>query len=208
VTEQEWLTSDNPSPMLNFIQSRASTRKLRLFACACCRSVWDSLYDLERRAVVISERHADGMASPSELTAITEEARLRWAELYGEDSNTVLWLVADEIDVRDCLDVLGMLLPSAGVEDELTVYTTLLRDVFGNPFVQIATAPSWLSWNNNTVVKLAQDIYGERAFDRMPILADALEDTGCDNADMLGHLRGPGPHARGCWVVDLLLGRS
>ena len=58
------------------------------------------------------------------------------------------------------------------------------------------------------VVALARGIYDEKAFDRMPILADALQDAGCDNDDVLSHCRGGGPHVRGCWVVDLLLGKE
>jgi hypothetical protein len=69
----------------------------------------------------------------------------------------------------------------------------------------ISLNPGWLS---ETVVALATGIDAERAFDRMPILADALEEAGCDNADVLDHCRGPGPHVRGCWVVDLLLGKK
>ena len=65
--------------------------------------------------------------------------------------------------------------------------------------------PSWLT---STVVQLAVGIYDEKAFDRMPILADALQDAGCDNADVLDHCRGPRPHVRGCWVVDLILGKA
>jgi hypothetical protein len=65
-----------------------------------------------------------------------------------------------------------------------------------------------LTWNDGTVIKIAQAIYNERAFERLPILADALEDAGCDNADILRHCREPGEHMRGCWVVDLLLGKS
>jgi len=68
--------------------------------------------------------------------------------------------------------------------------------------------PSWLTWNDGIVLKLAQAIYGDRAFDRMPVLADALEEAGCDNADILAHCRERGDHVRGCWVVDLLLGKS
>ena len=68
--------------------------------------------------------------------------------------------------------------------------------------------PSWLSWNDGTIPKLAQAIYDDRAFDRLPILADALEEAGCDNADILNHCRQPGEHVRGCWVVDLLLNKS
>jgi len=86
--------------------------------------------------------------------------------------------------------------------------TVILRDIIGNPFRLVTIAPAGLAWNGGIVVKLAQGIYKERAFDRLPILADALEDAGCDNADILDHCRQPGPHVRGCWVVDLLTGRS
>jgi hypothetical protein len=84
----------------------------------------------------------------------------------------------------------------------------LLRDVQGNPFRPVAVEPGWLAWNDGTVVKLAQGIYEERAFDRSPILADALEEAGCTDADLLGHLRSPGPHVRGCWALDLVLGKG
>ena len=65
--------------------------------------------------------------------------------------------------------------------------------------------PAWLT---STVVSLAQPIYAERAFDRLPILADALEDAGCDNADTLTHCRSEGPHVRGCWALDLVLAKK
>ncbi|MBA4066320.1 MAG: hypothetical protein C0501_21920 [Isosphaera sp.] len=80
-----------------------------------------------------------------------------------------------------------------------------LRDLVGNPFRSVTADPAWLT---STVVALATGIYGERAFDRLPILADALQDAGCEDAAVLDHCRGPGPHARGCWVVDMLLGKS
>ena len=81
----------------------------------------------------------------------------------------------------------------------------LLRDIFGNPVRPVALDPAWLS---SDVVALARGIYDERAFDRMPILADALQDAGCTNDDILSHCRGDGPHVRGCWVVDLVLGKT
>jgi hypothetical protein len=84
----------------------------------------------------------------------------------------------------------------------------LFRDVFGNPFRPVTPGPSWLSWNDGTMPKMAQAIYDERAFDRLPILADALEDAGCTDAAILDHCRGGGEHVRGCWVVDLLLGKE
>jgi hypothetical protein len=80
-----------------------------------------------------------------------------------------------------------------------------LQDIFGNHFRPATISPAW---QNTNTVALAQAIYDERAFDRMPILRDALEDAGCDNADILNHCRQPAEHVRGCWVVDLLLGKS
>jgi hypothetical protein len=80
-----------------------------------------------------------------------------------------------------------------------------LRDIFGNPF-RLATLDR--SWLTSTVTSLAQAIYDDRAFDRLPILADALEDAGCTDQDILAHCRGGGEHVRGCWVVDLLLGKT
>jgi hypothetical protein len=81
----------------------------------------------------------------------------------------------------------------------------LLNEMFGNPFHPVTLASAWPT---PTVVELAQSIYDNRAFDRLPILADALHDAGCDNDGILNHCRGPGPHVRGCWVVDLVLGKQ
>jgi hypothetical protein len=87
---------------------------------------------------------------------------------------------------------------------ERVARATLLRDIFGNPFRRVSIDPSWLT---STALALARGMYESRDFGAMPILADALQDAGCDNDDILDHCRGPGPHARGCWVVDLVLGK-
>src|SRR5262249_26485553 len=89
--------------------------------------------------------------------------------------------------------------------DEIVRLAALLRAIFGNPFRPVSADPGWLT---STVVALARSIYEDRAFDRLPILADALQDAGCEHPDVLDHYRGSGPHARGCWVVDLLLGKQ
>ena len=83
--------------------------------------------------------------------------------------------------------------------------TQLLRDIFGNPFRPVAFSPSW---RTDTALSLARQMYESRDFSAMPILADALQDAGCDIEDILSHCRGPGPHVRGCWVVDLVLGKE
>ena len=93
-------------------------------------------------------------------------------------------------------------------EDARNAQIALLRDITGNLFRPAALAPSWLAWNDGTVRKMAQAIYDARAFDRLPLLADALEDAGCTDAAILSHGREPGEHVRGCWVVDLVLGMS
>ncbi len=88
---------------------------------------------------------------------------------------------------------------------ELGSQASLFREIVGIPFKPITLNPTWLT---STVVSLASGIYEEKAFDRMPILADALQDAGCDNEDILNHCRQRGEHARGCWVVDLVLGKT
>ena len=87
----------------------------------------------------------------------------------------------------------------------LPIVAQYVRDIFGNPFRPTLFDPAW---RTTDVLLLAGGIYAERAFDRMPILADSLQDAGCDRDDILSHCRGDGPHVRGCWVVDLLLGKE
>jgi len=83
----------------------------------------------------------------------------------------------------------------------------LLREIVGDPFRAVALAPAVLRWRDGSIPKIAQIIYAERAFDRLPVLADALEEAGCTDSIIVAHCRGPGPHVRGCWVVDLVLGK-
>jgi hypothetical protein len=88
------------------------------------------------------------------------------------------------------------------------ILVALLRDVFGNPFRPLTADPAWLAWRDGTVAGLARSIYEERAFEHLPILGDALEEAGCTDAGVLEHCRGPGPHVRGCFVLDLLLAKE
>ena len=102
-------------------------------------------------------------------------------------------------------------MPASGRDAEVTRRTEAgyVCCLFGNPFrPPPAVEPAWLAWNGGTVPQLAQAIYEERAFDRLPILADALEEAGCTDAEILRHCREPGEHARGCWPLDRILGRD
>jgi hypothetical protein len=97
-------------------------------------------------------------------------------------------------------------LPSGGGSSLLRRrLSTHFCDIVGDVFYHLTLNSRWLT---STVLALAQSIFTDRAFDRMPILADALEDAGYDNADIVAHCRGPGPHARGCWVIDKILGKE
>jgi hypothetical protein len=95
-----------------------------------------------------------------------------------------------------------------GGAEERAAQCALLREIVGNPFHAAHIEPAWLAWNDGTVVKVAQSIYDDRAFDRLPVLADALEDAGCQDLNILAHCRQPGEHVRGCWALDLLLDKE
>jgi hypothetical protein len=138
-------------------------------------------------------------------------------------ANTVTKEEFDEVGARDTVDValcvvahaaippqlwgtgMGDHLAQQATEKECQRQLRVFRCVIGNPFRPAQFDCAWLAWNGGTIPKIAQAIYDDRAFDRMPILADALEEAGCTNADMLDHCRSGGEHVRGCWVVDLLL---
>ena len=109
--------------------------------------------------------------------------------------------------IRNCLQNVGPLSEDVSIValEGCRVQASLLRDIFDNPFRPV-TFPS--SWRTEYTVGLAGRMYDERDFAAMPILADALEEAGCDNADILAHCREPGVHVRGCWVVDLILGKA
>lgn len=224
MTEREWFNCTDPKWMLSFIRDKRSDRKFRLFACACCRRISHLLRDeRSRKAVEVAERFADGSATEEELTQAENDANDVWNELaYAEGNVTDAETDASDAACGAACYAEGAI-GTAGSASHSAAYALsyegkqavaqdsqcrLLRDLFGNPFRPVAVDPPWLTWNDHTIPKLAQAIYDDRAFDRLPILADALEEAGCDNADILNHCRQPGEHVRGCWVVDLLLGKS
>jgi hypothetical protein len=120
-------------------------------------------------------------------------------------AGALAWFAGTRDETRSADDAFVSRLAAEVVERR--EQAALIRCIFGNPFRPVAVAPAWLAWGDGTVPKLAAGIYAERAFDRAPILADALEDAGCAEGSILSHLRGSGTHARGCWVIDLILGK-
>jgi hypothetical protein len=162
-----------------------------------------------REAVEIAERYADGTATWGDLTLAVVASlkspgptvRLRYREDNGPSAiiDGVLVIAAQALDVAS---------EARKFDAERAAQTASLHCLLGNPVQKTMIDPAVLAWNDSTVCKIALAIYQERAFERLPILADALEDAGCDNLDILNHCRGEGPHVRGCWVVDLLLGKQ
>ena len=236
MTEAEWLAATNPTPLLMFLRGRISERKLRLFGCACCRRVWHRIaVDESKAAVQLAERFADGEASLEQALqqrnsvqaaiAVVRKSRRgfrdgqRNAPAY-HASMAPSWALAPNADLawhvsyHSALSLRRGSTPPNQVADEavfaeLRQHATLLRDIAGNPFSQPSSVNrALLSWGGGMILDLATSIYVSHAFDRIPLLADALEDAGCTDAELLGHLRGPGPHVRGCWAVDVVLGKE
>ena len=218
MNEAEWLACGDPGPMLVFLRGGASERKLRLFACACCRRLWHLLVsNSARQAVEVAERHADGRADDAEAAAASAAlAYLRRPPGAGPQSffahAAVSYLfAAAEGGPVSCAAAVSSWASGADRSYDVAhaAQASLLRDIFGSPFrAPPRLNPAWLAWEGGTVRNLAAAVYAGPDFDRLPIVADALEEAGCDAAEFLAHLRGPGPHARGCWALDLLLGKS
>jgi hypothetical protein len=229
MTEQEWLACAKPEEMLEFLGSKASDRKIRMLACGCCRRASSLAYVTDLLAFIeIAEEYADGLrdltnmeAANVRAAAIRDSAEAARKVTLQNIAHAVTWATDREHSERG-IGCAGYAvaqkeaLAGRSKKDRNTRYVraylrehevqgTLVRDVFGNPFRLVSVDLPWLT---TTVVSLAKAIYHERAFDRLPILADALEEAGCTNADLLAHCRGPGPHVRGCWVVDSILGRE
>ncbi len=264
MTEEEWFAATHPDPLLTLFSGASNDRKLRLFACACCRQIEHQMSFPEFvHTIEVAEQFADGRVTAEALRTATRAAEsIFWAqkpeyELLGSANWAALhtaehWSVSTEQPFEsahraagearraterdpahreftpspepaftswppakgELADYIRRLEEHSAAEEatdakfnarEAVVQVALLRDIFGNPFRPATVDPNWLT---STVVALAEGIYAERAFDRMPILADALQDAGCTNEDVLNHCRDAQQvHVRGCWVVDLLLGK-
>jgi hypothetical protein len=220
MTADEWDVSANSQAMLAALEGRGTERLWRLFAVACVRRIETLMrYEPSRKALDVAERFADGEVTAEHLRV----ARVQ-AEAAAHQAHYDEW--ADEARAGFCWDAQyeAMLKARTAAEDALPcvaeeisnarslrdglVLPDILREVFGNPFRWTVVDPAWLACNDRAVLRLAEGIYAERAFDRMPILGDALEEAGCADADVLRHCRQSDGHVRGCWVLDLLLAKE
>lgn len=208
MTEQEWLACTDPDSMLSFLgkSGNLSERKGRLFCVACCRKVWHLLKDeRSHKAIEVVERWVDGTACREELAAAHHSAWEAWgtpARTSASDASTVEWHVGIAVNAANHAAWAAV---GGSRADERKAQAGYLRCIVGNPFR--SPQPSDPSWLTAWVVAIASRVYDERDFGVMPVLADALEEAGCDNERLLSHLRGLGPHCRGCHVLDWLLDR-
>lgn len=236
MTKPEWLACDDPVPMLRFMSTReeVSERKLRLFCCACVRRLWRLLTDeRSRQAVEAVERYFDGAATVEEIDeAVHRAAAATWGRpnVALEEAANAAYRTAGDLrgPVQDAREVSEHAARAAGWEpcaseldpepsDELegrekAAQADLLRDIDGNPYRIVKVDRSTLA---TIIVALARAAYNERGLPagtldplRLGVLADALEEAGGTGAVILSHLRSEGPHVRGCWAVDLLLGHA
>jgi hypothetical protein len=222
MTEAEWLSGADPEPMLTYLLGRPDPRRLRLFACACVRRVWPLLTDeRSRRAVEVAERFADGRAAEEERRTAEREAQRALEDMTdrcggGLDTEAVPEPCAalNAVEAARAFQTGDSLARHAALNcrdavaddpDEAGRQCQLLREMFGNPFRPEAFDSSWVT---PAVADLARAVYDQGSWGDLPALADALAEAGCDEPTLLGHLRGRGAHARGCWVLDLLLEKT
>jgi hypothetical protein len=207
---ERWANCTDCVVMLAHLRGRVVERKLRLLACACVRRHFDALGDSRsRRAVEVGELFADGLVSEVERFDAWDDASdvphknaLSTAATHTVEAGDLAedeWAVVPFI-----LTAIRSIVPA---QAESRAQCDLLRCIFGPR--PLATPPRVADevrlWDNRTVPRLARTIYDEHAFADLPVLADALEDAGCTDEELLLHLRGPGPHARGCFALDACL---
>ncbi len=237
MTEDEWRVCGSTWPMLDHLKTQGSERKLRLLACLCCRRIWHLIpVEETRHCVEVAELYAEGLVSreglaeaiqesmvacaklplqrkPGESEAINAVSRVHrsvpggrnpthglaasaWATSEATRTRRYYGELAEEFEVRR----------QRFFDEEFARQAEFIREIFGNPFRPVTVDPAW---RTSDVRLLAAGIYDEKAFDRLPILADALHDAGCDNDDILNHLRdATATHVRGCWALDLVLGKE
>lgn len=232
LSEADWLACPYPGALIDYVNQskQIGRRKFFLAGAACVRRIWHLLNGAESRAAVeAAERYADGEISQEELLAIQKPAsdfHRRWHE---GDPRFMAAIAASRlshdlrqnqglaehtmyapVDASKAVALLNGVSEGSEVwyakeQAEMRVQAEIYRCVMGNPFRPMELKPMW---QTPKIIHLGSAIYADRAFERLPLLADALEEAGCTNADMLVHCRSKGPHARGCWVIDLLLGRE
>lgn len=237
MTEIDWFQSTDPRPLISFLLSNYGRsnidRKLRMFALACCRELWGTLADEPTRtALALVEHIADGDQRPTQVGVIQLPVGQAVIDCDASDLGPVGWLGPPQgkgAEERFDMDAVplnlarfleeaacarNVLWPSDWLVNRfefagLPPYRQLdfFRDVVRCPAQPVHFQQAWLRSNGALVRRMAERMYAAEDFADLPILADALEDAGCTSSEILDHCREPRRHVRGCWVVDLLLGK-
>jgi hypothetical protein len=206
MTEQEWIVCTDPMPMLRFLESKKNKRKLAMFGVACCRHMPHLCSDKRGLAAIdVVERYVDRRAKINEVRVACRNARedaSGIARPLGQYVNEIAVLYNAETNAFAVSEYALQAAPDQAGEKALQC--ALLREVFGNPFQRIRISRRWLT---PTVKQLSKQIYADSSFDELCLLADALGETGCSEADLLSHCRSEGQHVKGCWVIDVLLAK-
>jgi hypothetical protein len=202
--------------MVNFVQENASDRKLRLFAVACCRINEHLLPNNNLRdSIGVIEDYADGLANNKDLQKVyTYADRLTsslkdFLAVFSTRSVAVAASMTSNFafQARELSDMLYSQTKPWQHPTAWDLHIPLLHEIFGNPF-QTAQTRFKLKSESRTVVKLAKKLYDKKEFEQMPLLAEALEKAGCSDHDLVSHCRAKVVHVRGCWALDLILGKE
>lgn len=214
MTEAEWLSTPDAPALFHHLRSwvKPPGRKHRLFACAVCRECWHLLTDLGRHAVAVAEATLDGNATRDNWSAVSHDLAMEQYRLHGRldrltspSAEVQASLIASAAVAFDWPGEYAAGEAIRNLPHEGVPVADLLRDIFGNPCRLVTFLPEW---RTSTVLALAEQMYEARDFSAMPILADALQDAGCTDDAILTHCRGLGPHVRGCFCVDAILGKT
>jgi hypothetical protein len=227
--EHDWLIGVDAQAMLDHALTFATERKLRLFACGCLRRYWPLLkFIRQRQAVEFAERWADGLADLDQRPAMEERLQMDagdppYFEAYLFQAAAAVINESAAEAARQCRELTMQHAVRAeaeelppGVNEARMIAAArtaegrgqcgVLRELLGNPFRPSVVRPEWLSANSGAARHLARLIADEGRFAELGILADALEDGGCDDEALVRHLREPAGHLRGCWGLDAVLG--
>ena len=211
MTEEAWLRSGDSGQLLHYIMKQrhlqGNLRRLSLFALASALRCWEDDPAIADRVMEIAERLANGQeVDQAELNSLARHGDAR-GDGMGSKLYDAILVSRHKLKwpVEELAKHIAWSFARARGRGEMAVQCRLLRDVFGNPFRPITFDPNW---RTTTAVAIARGMYESRDFSAMPILADALQDAGCENDDVLNHCReANATHVRGCWVVDLVLGK-
>jgi hypothetical protein len=218
MTDPAWAASTDPLPMLAVVRDRLGAGPLCRFAAACCRRAAGRLTDPRSRGAAadlhgLAARLAAGGAGGDPWRAYFDawhaSAAAATAAGYAADADTIAALTSADVDIS-ATQLPQARLPSGAARAEraaeLAGQALLLREIAGDPWRPSRFDPAWSSAHGATAWLVAAAIVADAAFERMPILADALQDAGCTDGAILAHCRQGDPHDPGCWVLAGVLG--